>query len=203
MKIIMSVIQSCYKEVYYGCKSRRHCNHYLSKGKECLEHVYKLTAFNLEGIAFILNVGKLRFKTKIRSAHSPLIMMLGKLFHIVWLQTCDLFFTILWTQSCGNVGSRIGLGSLGYSRNDLMHIFHAWTKYFFPLGSIFFKPRGSRLKLWGRWDAWLKETNENDTSRLLGGAHQPHCELGWVILSCHVFVSCWVILPLCLPSFFD
>lgn len=69
---IMCVTQSCCKEIDYGCKSRRHCNHVLGKVKECLENVYKLTSFNLGGIMFILNVEKLRFKI-MRSAHSQLI----------------------------------------------------------------------------------------------------------------------------------
>lgn len=69
----MSITQSCCKEIDYGFKSRRHCNHDLSKVKECLEHVCKLTSSNLEGIVFILNVGKLRFKIMIIPAHSQLI----------------------------------------------------------------------------------------------------------------------------------
>lgn len=59
--------------------------------------------------------------------------MCGRLFHIiVWLQNCDLFFTISRTQSWGHLGSWLIWSQLATQER-------MWCIFF--LGSTFFEPR--------------------------------------------------------------
>lgn len=140
MKIIMSITQNCCKEIDYGCKSRRHRNHDLSKVKECLEHVCKLTSFTLEGTVFILNVGKLRFKIMIRSAHSQLIsdtwetVPYNCLIPNLWYFLYNILDSILW-----ELGKQDWFGVTWLLRKWFDAYFPGMQ--YFPLGSIFFKPR--------------------------------------------------------------